>query len=438
MSSSSGSSSSGSSRGSRPSTGGAASFQLRSLVAPVYAPTFLYAVGQGLVLPVTPLFAQDLGAGLGLIGLIVTMRGLGSMLLDVPSGVLVDRFGGRATMAGGAAVTAAAAVLTGFTSSVPVFMVLIFLGGAAQSVWMVSRLTFIAEAAPVAHRGRAISLVGGATRVGVFVGPVMGGFIGQEFGLGSAFVAQAVATALAGVFILVRTSADGAPRRAHASGHGNAYARLGATLVEHRRDFLTVGAVAFAIVLMRQGRQVLVPLWGDFIGLDVATIGLVVGLSSLVDATLFYPVGVVMDRWGRKFVVVPALALLAASLILMPVSRSLEFFVFVGVLSGIGNGLGSGVVMTLGADLAPRDRAGEFIGVWRFVADVGGAIAPIAIGTLAQAVTLGVSSVATGAVGLAGVLVMVFLVEETLHRPVPEEHEAGGASEDGAREAPPG
>ena len=43
---------------------------------------------------------------------------------------------------------------------------------------------------------------------------------------------------------------------------------------------------------------------------------------------------------------------------------------------GFGNGLGSGAMMTLGADLAPPGSSGEFLGVWRLIGDVGNAGAP--------------------------------------------------------------
>lgn len=72
--------------------------------------------------------------------------------------------------------------------------------------------------------------------------------------------------------------------------------------------------------------------------------------------------------------------------------------------------------MTLGADLAPPDQAGEFIGVWRLIADIGAAVAPIGIGALAQIATLGAASVLTASAGFVGAAIMAFFVAETLQR----------------------
>jgi len=390
-------------------------FQIRSLVGPVYAPNFLYSAGAGLVLPVTPLLAKELGASVGAISLIITAGAIGGIMANVPAGVLSDRYGVRATMGYGLVATAVAAAAIALSGSLALLTVLLFVNMAAQAIFNVSRLAYVAAAVPVAQRGRAISLVGGTSRIGMFLGPAIGGSLGHAFGLHAAFIAQAVVTAVAAVLLFVLTEATPRPPSMPARG-SSAYGRLGRTLVAHRREFLTVGAVAFAIVVMRQGRQILMPLWGDAIGLDVARIGFVLSLGAALDATLFYPVGVVMDRYGRKFAVIPSLLLLAASLVLVPFATTFPTFLLLGLLSGFGNGFGSGVVMTLGADLAPSEGAGEFIGVWRLVADVGSAVAPLGIGALAEVATLGASAVATGLVGVAGVFIMLFLVEETLHR----------------------
>ena len=69
----------------------AAPFQLRSLIGPVYLPNFLYSMGAGLVLPITPLFAKELGASVGTISLIVTFGAIGGISANVPAGVAIDR-----------------------------------------------------------------------------------------------------------------------------------------------------------------------------------------------------------------------------------------------------------------------------------------------------------------------------------------------------------
>jgi MFS family permease len=168
--------------------------------------------------------------------------------------------------------------------------------------------------------------------------------------------------------------------------------------------------------MVRTARRILIPLWGVWLGLDLTQIGLVIGFSAAVDMTLFYPVGVVMDRWGRKWTIVPCLVVLSASLAAVPFTPGFAALLAVGLVGGFGNGLGSGAIMTMGSDLAPRERSGEFLGVWRLISDSGGVFAPLLVGALAQALTLGAAFFAASAVGVAGALLMALGVPEALRR----------------------
>lgn len=64
-----------------------------------------------------------------------------------------------------------------------------------------------------------------------------------------------------------------------------------------------------------------------------------------------------MDRLGRKAAIVPSFVVQAVGMALIPLSHSYGGLLAVASLIGLGNGLGSGSMMTLGADLAPARRA---------------------------------------------------------------------------------
>ncbi len=395
---------------------GAPGFDLRSLIGGVYLPALLFGIGQWMIIPAIPQFAEELGASVFLSGLIFAARGAGSMIGDVPSGLLTSRLGGRLTMTSGVVLTAATGVAMGLSAGPLVLATLTLANGVAFALWHVSRLAYMTETVPVEYRGRALSLIGGVTRVGFFAGPIIGGALGKAGGLETVFFAQAIVVGAAAILVATRlprarAGDAGTPERHRVS--------LRSVLMAERRSLVVAGSVAIALVLIRHGRQFLIPVWGTSINLDPFQIGLIFGLASAIDMVMFYPVGMVMDRWGRKWVIVPSLLVLSASLALMPLAGSFGTFLLVGLLSGFGNGLGSGAVMTLGADLAPPDAAGEFLGLWRLVGDVGAVAAPAVVGGLAAVLTLGAAAVSTGGIGLLGGAVMFLLVRETLTRAPP-------------------
>lgn len=386
-------------------------FRLRSLTLSVYIPTILFSAGQGAVIPVVPLFARELGASIALAALIVAMRPIGLMLFDLPVGVVVSRFGDRGAMIAGTAMVAVVAIGASLSPSPIVLAVLSLLMGAGWSLWQLARLSYVSEVAPIHQRGRALSMTGGMNRVGTVAGPVIGGLLGQQFGLESAFYAQTVFGVLASAMMFVSVPATSGALDLHG---GNVVGRLGATIADNRGVFISAGVPVVALQTLRQARQVFLPLWGDEIGLGVAEIGLAIGISSFVDATMFYPVGIVMDRWGRKWAGVPSLLVLAVGLLLMPLTTEFYGFTTVAAVMAFGNGLGSGLVMTLGADFAPPTRRAEFLGAWRLLGDGGAAAGPLIIGVLAGLGSLGLAAVAASGIGFVGAAMLFAFVRETL------------------------
>jgi len=107
---------------------------------------------------------------------------------------------------------------------------------------------------------------------------------------------------------------------------------------------------------------------------------------------------------------------------MVPFTGSFAGLLTAGLVTGFGNGLGSGINMTLGADFSPSTARGEFLGVWRLIGDLGTAGGPLLVSGVTVATSLGAASLATGAIGLAGAAIMYFLVPEPMHRnrpPVP-------------------
>jgi MFS family permease len=388
-------------------------FRLSSLTFSVYIPTILFSIGQGAVIPVIPLFARELGSSVAAAALIVALRGVGQLLGDLPAGIAVSKWGDKGAMVAGTALIGIVATGAAFSPSPAVLGVLITLMGAGWAFWQLARLAYVSEMTPIEQRGRALSMTGGMNRIGNFIGPVIGGFLGQELGLEAAFIAQAVMglAASAMMFVVVR---DGTGiEDIHLRGLGG---RLADTVVDNRDIFVRAGPPVIVLSMLRQARQVFLPLWGDHIGLEPGQIGLVTSASFLVDAAIFYPVGMIMDSKGRKWAAVPCLLTMALGLTILPLADSFGSFIIVGLLTGIGNGFGAGINMTLGADFSPGVGRGEFLGAWRLISDVGQASGPAIISALTGLGGLALASVVSGGVGFVGAALLFLFVPETLTR----------------------
>ena len=169
-----------------------------------------------------------------------------------------------------------------------------------------------------------------------------------------------------------------------------------------------LGVSAATLSAMRQARVYLLPLWGVSLGLDAQTIALVVGLTGALEFALFYSSGQIMDRWGRLWACLPAMLLMGGAFLGLAFTHDLEaataWFVAGAVLVGIGNGVSSGILMTLGADVAPPAQPAAFLGSWRTLSDAGAASAPLLIAGVTAAASLPVATAVIGVIGLIGAL----------------------------------
>jgi MFS family permease len=297
------------------------------------------------------------------------------------------------------------------------------LTGFGQALYSVARHTYIAGVVRVGVRGRAIALFGGIMRVGRFAGPMIGGIVAKGAGLRTPFLIAGTACgmALAAMAAFVRAGDTQAQAPQTGPLQGSATGRLASIVREELSVLASAGAGQLFAQMIRAGRGIVIPLYAaDAIGLDVQQIGFIVSISSAVDMLFSYPAGMIMDRLGRKYAIVPSFVLQAIGMGLVPVTGSFAGLLLAASLIGFGNGFSSGSMMTLGADLSPPDARGEFLGVWRLIGDVGSSGGPLVVGAVADAVALPVAALMMAGAGLMAGTVFGFLVPETLGRRQPE------------------
>ena len=382
------------------------------LLLPVYVPSLLMAVSQEALTILLPLYMLDIGASPAFAALVVGLRGIGVLLFDVPAGMLVARFGDKPVLLGGLSLILAGLLLLSLTTQ-PVHIGFAAVAlGTGHAAWMLGRQSYLADVCAPHELGRAIAAMAGLQRGGALIGPVAGGVLAGFAGYPVAFVVGAASAVVAGVTVLAFARA--------VPPHDNPDAGLAGTLAVLRAQrgvLATAGGSALVLQLMRATRQLLVPLFGQAVGLDVTTIGLVYSLSTVVDIALFYPSGVLADRLGRKWSAVPSMAFYALGLALLPLASGFYSLLAVAVLLGLANGIGTGVVMIIGADLARASgRHGQFLGLWRLIGDVGISGAPLLAGPIVKTAGLAAASLTVAGLGVVGALVMAFVVVETLRQ----------------------
>ena len=390
-------------------------FSLRRIAIPAFGPSFLFGLGEGAILPVIALSVRNLGGSVALAALAVTLIGIGSLVSNIPASIITMRYGERWAIVGAAVWGAIAMVLCGTVPHLAVFALGTFMVGMSAAVFGLARQSYLTEAVPFHFRARALSTLGGVMRIGQFVGPFVAaalihamGIVGAYWaGAGALLVAAAVAARMPDLpepELAAKAAAGEAGTGEAAVPHSRPTIRsVGA---DHLKLLATVGIGVLLVSAARASRQAVIPLWAENIGLEAAVTSLIYGLAGGIDMLVFYPAGKVMDKKGRAWVAVPSMAIMGVALLLTPFTHGATTLLMASMLIGFGNGIGSGMVMTLGADYSPVAGRAHFLGLWRLMSDIGSTAGP---GLLSAATAL--VSLATGIWCTAG---LAFAASATL------------------------
>ncbi|MGM1016761.1 MAG: MFS transporter [Actinomycetota bacterium] len=400
---------------------------LRQFGPMVYAPTVLFALGEGAVIPLIPVIAAKLGADVASAALVAAALVVGQLCGNLPAGWAVARMGERLTMVTAGAVAMLAAVGMIFAPTLGLFAAAVFLLGFCAAAFGLARHAFMTTRVPVHFRARALALLGGSFRFGLFIGPFVAAGLLALFDTELAAIWFFLVCLLVMV-LLVLLGPDPektVPRimRAADTRHSSptfddsgevvtgsipTSERAGVfrTMWQYRGVLGRLGLAAASLSAVRSTRQVVIPLWGLSLGLDASTIALVVGISGAIDFALFYASGQVMDRFGRLWAAMPAMLLMGAGLLILSVTHdgdsAILWYGMVAALLGVGNGLSSGILLTLGADVAPSREPAAFLGSWRTLTDAGGAVAPLIVSGVTALVSLSLATGVMGVIALVG------------------------------------
>jgi MFS family permease len=350
------------------------------------------------------------------VGLVVAGAGLGTLLTDLPAGSLIQRINKRQAMILGIALDGLTTLTLFWVDNIWLAVFLRFLSGVGHAVFSITRHIYVTGAVRTELRGRAISLFGGVIRIGLFIGPALGGMLASQFGLRLPFIVYAfVCLAVIGVIALAKDGFE-----PHQTAEGTANKAQGGLRKAMDGRLWVFTAASFGHILAqitRAGQGLILPLWGaDVLMLSPDQIGWVVSMTSAVSMTLFYPVGLIMDHLGRKFAVVPSFVVMGIGLAILPLTAGFWGLLLVSGLIGLGHGLGSGSMMILGSDLSPKEGRSAYLSAWRLIGDAGNSGGPLILGWVADALALPSAALAIAGAGLLSGAVFTFPVPETLKK----------------------
>ena len=394
-----------------------------NILLTLHLPAVALGLGNGITLPIIPVLAKSFDVSVGVASLVFLAYLAGSAAGSLPTGYAIDRFGRRTVLLAGPLVVAGASVLIAFAGSFQELLLYRFIGGWGQQMWSLSRITVIADTVRSNTRGRQITSMFGAQRVGMLSGPAVGGFVAAAWGNDIPFLMHGVVATIAIVpsFFLVReTGLTTAQRQKNAAESVDTSFSLRTLLVP------PIPAVLFGHFMANLTR-------GGFEGGGVvflyavyaydtgtATLGVMSSAVAAAGIPIALAAGLIMDRFGRKWTIVPGSVLMAAAMLFAAATAfwSMPFYAFVGAFFSLHltAGLMTGSMQTLGTDIAPPHARGRYLAVSRLIAQSGRVASPASFALFTALAGFGMAFVVMAGTAAAAAVAIGRFVPETLEK----------------------
>lgn len=375
------------------------------------------ALGFGMVIPVLPLYAESFGVSLAAIGLVQLVFGLTRFSFGLVGGLVVDRFGERASTMAGLLIVSLSSYAVGFATTFPQLVIARGFGGAGSALFIGGLMNRILRIIEPEAMGRATGAFRASFLVGIGAGPVLGGVVAARFGLTAPFHFYAtgliVATVIAYVVMGTRAAAGPIERKPPLEALRAAKPLLG--------DLRYVVALLATFVgwwtISGPGQIVGVVYAQNRLELSTDQIGVAITMLAVGEVSILWMAGRASDRYGRRSVLVPSLAVVALAAVLMGHIEGIPF-AFFPLMVALGAGVAAGGTAAGGllADAIPKEGSGAAVGVNQMAGDLGYLIAPSAIGAVAETPLDYEGAYMIGALPA----VIVFFVALRLPRPGPK------------------
>ena len=382
---------------------------------PIFFSFFTWGFGTGAQNLGRPLFAFAVTGNVFLVGVLLASTAIPRVFTGPLTGFLADRFGRKPLVILGPIIRGLSNVGQFLADDYVTFLVLEMIGQVGVAMWGTSSNVLMSDVTQRETRGRMLALRQMSMRLGFVLGPAAGGVLAAIFGLQSVFLLNGLSKIVIVVVVLLmvrETRPEGAGRLREGE-------RRGFTLAPFRdRTFLVLAAATAAFAMSNAGvMQTLIPVYAvDVAKVNEAAVGGLISIGSAVTFLFAFPNGVIADKYGRKWSLVPGLMLLSTASFALMLGGFYAALVVAVCIKGLGEAMAMGTTQTYAMDVAPPDRRGAYLGLWTFSQSVGATSGPLLLAGLYNYLFPNAAFAVMGVTLLGVGLLVAFVARETAGR----------------------
>lgn len=307
----------------------------RQILITVLLSVFIALLGIGIIIPVMPVFATELGANGLALGMIIAVFSVSRGLLQPVIGSLSDRWGRKGFLVVGLFVYGLVGLLIPQAGSVLHLLLIRGFQGVGSAMIVPIGMAYMSILAPPEQEGRYQSYLNIAIFRGIGCGPVIGGIVSDLLGFESVFYVMAALSFGAFALVIKNMPVQRSPAKKAAAG-------LMKSMGMMLRSRLTMGILLarfVTMVIMVPSMAFLPLLMTRTIEASGLQIGLVIACRTLVNALLQVPAGRVADKYNKLLLLITGCIWLSGVIMMIPFMKSFAMFLIIYCLLGCGEAI---------------------------------------------------------------------------------------------------
>lgn len=314
---------------------------------------FVTVTGVGIVVPLLPVYAHDLGASGVYIGLIFGAFSLSRTLFLPYFGRLSDRKGRKRIILPGLFAYSLISLAFAFSKDVPTLIVIRFFHGIASAMLMPVIQAYVGDITPAGREGTVMGCFNMSLFIGLSIGPLLGGVINDQFGMQVAFGCMGL-MALIGFFLSLIFLPPTARERVLSKPHSLKSWKV--LLAD--RDIIALFVFRTAYTLCIGIIWTFLPVMADAqFALSSSAIGLLLMIGVLISGSIHVPMGIVADRVNKKLMVVFGGLIVAYSVWSFKGAAGFNDLLLANIIFGLGGGIAMPALMAMAVSKGSRADA---------------------------------------------------------------------------------
>jgi DHA1 family multidrug resistance protein-like MFS transporter len=315
----------------------------KKIFATIFFSIFTSVTGVGIVVPLLPVYAHDLGASGLYISMIFGAFSLSRTFLLPYFGKTSDRKGRKPFIVAGLLGYTLVSIAFMFSADVNSLIAIRFLQGMASAMIMPVAQAYIGDITPKGKEGFYMGIFNLSLFFSLSIGPIAGGVINDKFSLNSAFASMGILAAagcMLSFFLLPPVSSERIVRRDKAP----------ASITRLLRDRVIAGLfiVRFCYITCIGIIWCFLPVYADSeFGFSSSLIGILVMLGVCISGMLQVPMGLLADRLNKKYMIISGCLIIVYAIFSFSWAEGFWDIIVADILFGVGGGLSTPPVMAL-------------------------------------------------------------------------------------------